>query len=395
MADLAALRVVLWGTYDLGKPRTRILLRGLKESGLDPIECHAEVWTGVEDKAGLAGWGERLRVALRWLAAYPSLVWRYLRLPRHDVVLVGYLGHLDVLVLWPFAKLRGIPILWDAFLSLHETVVEDRKMVGKAHPLALALYGWDWLAARAADLVLLDTAAHAEWFQRRFRLAAGRTAALFVGAEPEAFATVPPAALRRPGEPTRVLFYGQFIPLHGIDTIIDAAALSRPEAYRWTIIGDGQEAPRIRRRLAELPVTNLVWLPSVPYAELRRHIAAADVCLGIFGGSGKAERVVPNKVFQALIAGRPLVTRDSPAMRELVGDGIAGVALVPPNDADALVAALDRMAASRAELDLRALQSLGDRICPAAIGRSLATLLATVAQSRAPAGRAGRAATLP
>jgi glycosyltransferase involved in cell wall biosynthesis len=206
---------------------------------------------------------------------------------------------------------------------------------------------------------------------------------------------VPPASPHRPGEPTRLLFYGQFIPLHGIDTIIDAAALSRPEAYRWTVIGDGQEAPRIRRRFAERPVANLRWLPSVPYAELRRHIADADICLGIFGGSGKAERVIPNKVFQALMAGRPLVTRDSPAMRELVGDGVAGVALVPPNDAAALLAALDRMAASRAELDLRPLRALRDRLCPAAIGRSLASLLATLVRSRVDAGHAGRAATLP
>jgi glycosyltransferase involved in cell wall biosynthesis len=382
MSDIAKLQVVLWGTYDLGKPRTRILVEGLRGSGLALIECHANVWSGIDDKSAISNWRDRFRVAARWLAAYPSLVRRYLRLPRHDVVVVGYLGHLDVLVLWPFAKLRGVPILWDAFLSLHETVVEDRQAVAPAHPLALLLYAWDWLAARAADLVLFDTAAHAEWFRRRFGLAPGRTAAVFVGAEPEAFAAVPPPPHRQ-GEPTQVLFYGQFIPLHGIETIIEAAQRSRPDAYRWTIIGDGQEAPRIRRRLAEHPVANLAWLPSVPYGELRRHIAAADICLGIFGESGKAERVIPNKAFQALLAGRPLVTRDSPAMRELVGEGIAGVALVPPGDPGALVAALDRLSANGGELDLRPLRALRDRICPDAIGRALASLLAAVADSRA------------
>jgi glycosyltransferase involved in cell wall biosynthesis len=376
-------RVVLWGTYDLGKPRTRILIRGLGEAGVELIQCHVDVWSGVEDKANIAGWRKIVAIVGKLILAYPILIWRYLRLPRHDVVLVGYLGHLDVIVLWPFAALRGTPVVWDAFLSLYETVVEDRQMVGPRHPLAWLVWAWDWLACRAADLVLLDTHAHARWFQSEFKLRDGRTDAVFVGAEPDAFAPLPDGAHSKAGGPIRILFYGQFIPLHGIETIVAAAARTAPELYSWTIIGTGQEDARIRTLLEANPIPNLRWITWVPYRQLRESIATADICLGIFGQSGKAARVIPNKVFQVIAAGRPLVTRDSPAMRELVAADTPGIHLVRAGDADSLLAGIAELARQVRQSSTAALfGSLRDRIAPAAIGRQLAALLAQVAGAR-------------
>jgi glycosyltransferase involved in cell wall biosynthesis len=334
-------RIVAWGTYDLGKPRTRILLRGLRELGVDVVECHADVWAGVEDKSRLRSPGARLRRAAALLAAYPGLVARYLRAPAHAAVLVGYMGHLDVLVLWPWAKLRRRPILWDAFLSLYSTVVEDRKLVPPRHPLALLLRGWEWLACRAADRVVLDTRAHAELFRQLYRVPEEKLAVVPVGAEPDAFfETDPPDPPRR-----RVLFYGQLIPLHGIRVILEAARLTEGEGIEWLVVGDGQDRPVLEDAVGRPgdragPVR---WVRWVPYHELRETIAGSAVCLGIFGTSDKAARVVPNKAYQILATGRPLVTRDGPAIRELLGEdpGRVGVVLVPPGDPGALSRAVE------------------------------------------------------
>jgi glycosyltransferase involved in cell wall biosynthesis len=371
------MRAVFWGTFDLGKPRNRILLRGLRSlraTGAEVVVCHREVWGGVEDKSRLSGL-RLLGFLLRWLLAYPGLIARYLRLPRHDAVLVGYLGQLDVLVLWPFARLRGVPVVWDAFLSLHDTVVEDRKLVPARHPLARLLFAWEWLACRAAARVILDTRAHAEHFARTFRLPPERVGAVFVGAEPEAF---PPKPIEARDGAVRVLFYGQLIPLHGVETILRAARAARDEGFEWTLIGQGQEEDLVRRMLAEEPLERLRWIPWVPYEDLARWIHDADICLGIFGGigdSGKAARVIPNKVFQAVSAGRPLVTRDSPAVRELLAEG-PGVYLVPPADPDSLLEALRRFRAERQTLagtDLHA--AARERILPRAIGRELLAVI--------------------
>ena len=120
------LNLLVWGTYDLGKPRTRILLAALRRSGASVTEIHAPVWEGVDDKS-VIGAKAALQRAVRWAAAYPRLIWRLMRSPRPDAIVVGYLGHLDVLVTWPIARLRRIPVVWDAFLSLHDTVVVDRR----------------------------------------------------------------------------------------------------------------------------------------------------------------------------------------------------------------------------------------------------------------------------
>lgn len=360
------MRVVFWGTCDLGKPRNRILLRGLRENGVEVVPCHADVWGGVEDKSQVAGSGRRLRLLLRWLLAYPGLLLRYLRLPRHDAVLVGYLGQLDVLLLRPFAR---APVVWDAFLSLYDTVVQDRALLSPRNPLARLLFAWEWLACRAADRVLLDTRAHAAWFAETFRLAPDRVEAVPVGAEPEAFPFAGP--LPAPGPRVRVLFYGQLIPLHGVDTILRAARLVRAEGFDWTLIGDGQEGETVRRMLDEEPLPRLEWVRWVPYEELAERIRGADVCLGIFGASGKAARVIPNKVYQVLSVGRPLITRDGPAVRELLQEE-PGLHLVPPADPEALAAALRRFRDERAALAGRELHAgARARIHPAAVGERL------------------------
>ena len=79
----------------------------------------------------------------------------------------------------------------------------------------------------------------------------------------------------------------------------------------------------------------------MPYENLIDEIAAADVCLGLFGDSDKALTAAPNKLIQVLAVGRGLVTRDTNAVREVVGDtpGL-GIYLVANGTADGLVEAL-------------------------------------------------------
>ena len=294
----------------------------------------------------------QLRPLARWLLSYPALIWRYLRLPKHDVVVIGYMGHLDVLVLWPFAKLRGVPVSWDAFLSLYNTIVEDRKIVDPAHPLARILFAWEWTACRAADILVLDTRTHADYFVQKFKLPVYRTTVIFVGAETNAFPLKPKTTrMKAPNEPLNVLFYGQFIPLHGIETIIRAAQQTETEPIQWILIGGGQMESKVRDMLQAYPLPKLRWIPWVPYGDLVNWIHRADICLGIFGNSDKAARVIPNKIFQILSSGKPLITRESPAIRELLNPEMPGVFLVPPATPTTLAYAIRKFAVQHHSLD--------------------------------------------
>lgn len=340
----AAHRRLVWGTFDTGKPRVRMLVEALRLDDPDLPVCHRSPWQGIEDKSQLRGLRARLAVLLRWLLAYPALILAYLRAPAHRVVVVPYPGNLDVLVLWPFARLRGAKICWDMFLSLYDTTVIDRGLLRPGGIAARLLYASEWLSTRAADMVLLDTRAHANHVGALYRLPDGKLGSFWVGAEQDLFRRAPAPP---PVEPLRVLFYGQFIPLHGLDTIVAAIARIEQDTaappLKFTIVGTGQEQPRIDALIARLGLHSVERIDWVDYARLPALIEQSAICLGVFAADGKAARVIPNKVFQIMAVGRPLVTMDSPALREIAAPGPA-VRLVPPGDAAALAAALTDLA---------------------------------------------------
>jgi len=336
--------LVFWGTYDLSKPRNRILLKGLRAAGVEVIECHFDLWRGVEDKSQVKGVWPRLQFLLRWLAAYPILITRYLFLPSHDAVLLGYLGQLDALMIRPFASLRRIPVVWDVLMSLYVATVEDRKLLSPSGLFGHALYTWEWLALRAADRLIMSNVHSAAYLTRRFGLPQGLTTAVFIGAETECFPRRPwqgyDSRADESNESVNVLFYGTFIPSHGVTTIIEAAHLLRDYPINWTLIGQGQEAKKIDASLAASPLPNLRRIVWVPYADLARWIHRADLCLGFFGAGERANHALANKIFQILATGTPLVTRDSPAIRQLLDPSMPGVYLIPPENPAALAEAV-------------------------------------------------------
>jgi glycosyltransferase involved in cell wall biosynthesis len=236
---------------------------------------------------------------------------------------------------------RRKPLIFDAFLSLYDTVVNDRKLSSPNGLIGRLCFFIDRTACRMADIVLLDTNAHIEYFVKTFQLPREKFMRVFVGADelqfyPKGFSderlpiSPPPLTGGGEGEGERrrfseetlkVLFYGQFIPLHGIDYIVRAAKILEQDNVEFTIIGKGQEYNKIRNLTDELGVKNIKWIDWVEFHKLVDYINEADVVLGIFGDSEKARRVIPNKAFQSIACKRPLITGDSPAAREIFRDG--------------------------------------------------------------------------
>jgi glycosyltransferase involved in cell wall biosynthesis len=316
----------------------------LRGAGADVRERHVEVWAGREHKFG-AGLTDAARLARAEL--------RLLRRPSawFDAVVVGYPGHLDL----PAARrvARGKPVVFNPLVSLFDTLVSDRARFRAGSFPARVLRAADRAAFRAPDLVVADTAAQAELFSR---IGARRVEVCFVGAEERVF---------RPGwqmvEPFTALFVGKLIPLHGIETVLEAARLAPEVQFR--VIGSGQ----LEHVLAERP-PNVDWVPWVEYSALPEQLWRCGCALGIFGTSEKARRVIPNKVFQALACGAPVITADTPAIRELGEDGPL---LVPPGDAAVLADAVRRLAGDaslRAEVASRGRATYEARASEAILG---------------------------
>jgi glycosyltransferase involved in cell wall biosynthesis len=296
----------------------------LRGAGVEVVERHASVWEHRRHN-----WSLGLGAALRIGVAETRLLFGGRR-ERFDAVVVGYPGHFDV----PAARrvARGKPVIFNPLVSLHETLVDDRGRFAPRSPQAGVLRQVDRLALRRADLVVADTAQNARYLGDLAGLAAERLAVCFVGAEERLF---------RPGwqpkEDFHALFVGKLIPLHGLETILAAARLA-PE-LRFRVVGSGQ----LEHLLSERP-PNVEWVEWMEYEQLPEENQRAGCVLGVFGTSAKTARVIPNKAFQALACGAPLVTADTPAARELLVDGESAL-LVPAGDPAALAAAVQRLAA--------------------------------------------------
>ena len=143
-----------------------------------------------------------------------------------------------------------------------------------------------------------------------------------------------------------MVFFGLFTPLQGAPTIARALAILEDRGVRIdvTLIGDGQDAKAVREALPSGESVRVSWIDWVDSEDLPDVVAGHDVCLGIFGTSGKARRVVPNKVYQGIAAGCVVVTSDTPPQRRILG---GGARFVEPGDAPALADALQALAQER------------------------------------------------
>ncbi len=365
-------RVCYFGTYEADYERNRILQEGLRANGATVLTCHEAVWESRRHKTAAL----RRPFALAELAgavgaAYARLARRYLReVGENDLVLVGYLGHLDMLVAGPLARLRGKPVVFDAFISLYDTLVHDRRLFAEGSAPARAAKRLDQLSCALADRVLVDTDAHADYFADELGVPREKCSAVLVGADTDVYY---PVEAPDPGAFT-VFHYSKFAPLHGIRTILEAAHQLRDhEDVRFLLVGGGQLEREVAGWIDELELTRLEHRAWMEPEELRAAIASAGACLGVFGDTDKAARVIPNKVYQCMAVGAPIVTRDSPGIRELLVDGEHAL-LTPPADARALAAAILRLRddpALRARIARGARELFLERCTPSAIGRAL------------------------
>lgn len=330
------MRIVGFGTYDVTRhPRVGILLDGLRAHGDVVVEINAPLgFSTAERVAMLRRPWLAYRLALRLVARWIALA-RAARAARRsapvDAVVVGYLGHFDVLL--ARALFRRVPVVLDMLIFAADTA-RDRGVHGG---LKLRLLDTlDRVAVRAADLVAVDTPEHLDLLRPADR---AKAVVAPVGA-PRAWLAAGRDEHAPHRAPLRAVFFGLFTPLQGAPTIGAALSLLAEDDIDATMIGTGQELASTR----ELAAGNarVRWLDWVDAADLPALIAAQDVCLGIFGTTPKAQRVVPNKVFQGAAAGCAVLTSDTEPQRRALGDAAV---FVPAGDPAALAAALRELAA--------------------------------------------------
>lgn len=182
----------------------------------------------------------------------------------------------------------------------------------------------------------------------------------------ERLAAEPPAGAPGGAGPV-IVACGRLVTQKGFDVLLDAFALVRRRlpARLW-LVGDGDLRAHLERHAVRIGVREAVWFAGFqtnPYAFMR----AADV----FALSSRWEGF-GNVIVEAMAVGTPVVAADCPhGPGEIIQHGINGL-LVPPEDAEALAAAIGSV------LDDR---RLGSRLARAGRARAQAFTAVTIAES--------------
>lgn len=337
------MRVISFGIYSLRPeyPRHRNLLGALEANGIEVVECHYSMATSfkerLESAQTLSG---RIKYGLRLLGSYFSLTVKFLKAPAVDAVLVGYPGyfHVRFVRLLQMARNRKAVLVYDIFFSLYDAVVSDRKMLAQDSVAARLIHAIERDACRAADICLIDTAAHRDYIAAEFDIAREKIRRVFVGP------TFAVSSVERTqdsvGESFKVLFVGTYIPLHGIGTILGAAEkLKHDQGILFTLVGTGQLREEMEAKARDAGLSNVEFVDWIDRRDMPDTLQSCDLALGVFGTTEKATRVIPIKVFDICAAGVPFVTADTPAIREVFTHG-ENAFVVPAGDAGALADAI-------------------------------------------------------
>lgn len=307
-----------WGRFDADYSRNRILRKLLGELGWQVLDFHPAL-------SRFADWEARLK-----------------RLPAPDLVWVPCFRQRDLAAASRWAKAKHVPLLFDPLISAYDKQVFERHKVREGSVKAAWLLRRERALFHRADILLADTREHARFFVECLGVDPRRVHVVFVGAEESLFH---PHAVRGKvaEEPPEALFYGSFIPLQGTAVIVEAARSYHGPPLRWTLIGKGPELAACKQ--AARGLTNVAFEPWVDYAALPERIRRADILLGVFGTTPKAGRVIPNKVFQALACGKPVVTRRSAAYPDSLRNGDdQGLIWVSEGDPEELASVMAELA---------------------------------------------------
>ena len=273
--------------------------------------------------------------ALRYLQTlWKLLVVRLKCAPRYYVL--GFRGYE---LFWPVRLLTlGHPLVYDQMMSPYDSLVHEHRRLHEGSLVGRIVHLYEKGILHAADRVLTDTDCHRRFLHEAFDLPLSKIDTIPVGADEGLFS--PRAARRRAGREFEVLFYGSFLPLHGVETVLRAAALLRDDPIRFTLVGGSAAARRDAAQLAGgLGLTKLTQIDWIDFVSLPELIASSDLGLGgPFGNTGQARRVITGKTFQFLAMGRPVVVGETDVDTGFVDK--ANCLLVPQADPAALADAV-------------------------------------------------------
>jgi glycosyltransferase involved in cell wall biosynthesis len=256
---------------------------------------------------------------------------------------------LQVASAWAIARLRRVPMvfevrdLWPAF-AVASGVLRSPILIRLSEWLEKFLY-------RRADHLIVNSPGFVPHLRQR-GVAESRITLVPNGVDPAMFDPAADGQAFRRAHDLQGRFIVLYAGAHGLSNdlavVLEAANLVRGEEHVvFVFVGDGKEKPALMRQAEAMGVGNVRFLPSVPKEDMSEVLAAADCGLAILKPLRLYATTYPNKVFDYMAAGRPVLLAIDGVIRQVIDEEQAGVA-VTPGDPGALAEGVRRLAADRA-----------------------------------------------
>ncbi len=273
-----------------------------------------------------------------------------------DIIVLSEFGLSHTPFVWLASRIRSSMLVVDGFVRIYETLGEDYLQTTRWTPRGMYYRLIDRISLELSDVYLTDTLVRAD------ELTSARWTTPNILALPMGAPAWAKYSSKIPSEPRRFLYYGNYLPLHGVEDMIRAFAQLPSNRATLTMLGDGALRPVAQQLVDKLNLeTQVTFMDPMPAEDLAVQIAEHDVVLGIFGGSHKARTVIANKVWQGLYAGRVVVTQGSAALDEIRGASATALVESIPGNMESLVSALE-VAISRSSRPLPDVSSDLDEI---------------------------------
>ena len=275
----------------------------------------------------------------RGMIRYFQTLFRLIKIRLHknpDTYILGFRGH----EIYPLVRIItwNKPLIFDSMMSPFEGLHDDNKLGRAGFFISPLIYFLEKVILKTSALILVDTELHKKYLLDTFNLVSNNVACLYVGADDNLFSGS--RKLETTSDFFNIFFYSTSLPLHGLNKILQAAAMVREKRIHFTIIGGKNNyfkklCKQYNRRNSGY-VTLKQW---VEFEELPKYIENADLCLGgPFGNTPQARKVITGKTFQFIAMGKPTVIGSNDEKAGFVDK--VNCLLVEQGDADDLARAI-------------------------------------------------------
>jgi len=246
---------------------------------------------------------------------------------------------------WLVSKLKRVPFLleirdlWPAF-AIAVGVLKNKVLISLSLWLERFLY-------HHADRIIVNSPGYIEHVQ----LKGGQNVTLIPnGSDTTAFTPANTIQIRKElgwTDKFVLLYAGAHGMSNDLPVVLQAAKLiEKHDDIKIAFIGDGKEKSNLITLAESLRLKNVEFLNPVPKNKIAEYLHASYICIAILKPIELYKTTYPNKVFDYMAAGKPIILAIDGVIREVVESADCGIFCEPGNP-DAIANAVLEMHSNR------------------------------------------------